>query len=129
MGEYFPVAKIGHGNFVYLYDASSTNWFGIVDINSINNYGGTPNSIPNIPVSQAYSIDAKIDDGIPTTGNVQASYITLSTPPATVLLAAPTTTVSGGNSTSCYDTTTGAYSTNINNGNGANCALSFQMQQ
>jgi hypothetical protein len=27
LGDYMPVAKIGHANFVYVYETSDSNWF------------------------------------------------------------------------------------------------------
>jgi hypothetical protein len=72
-----------------------------------------------LTVSQAYNIDNKIDDGLPQSGNVTAIYTNG---------LAPHIVTSGGNSASCYDTTTSTYSTTINNGSGGNCALSFKMQ-
>jgi len=124
MGEFLPVAKIGYGNYLYVYDYSGTNWYGLsaatsVDINS------TLFSNATIPVIQAYNIDQKMDDGIPTTGSVLAVYLNNTT---TTPALAPNTATSGGNSTSCYDTTTKTYSTSQNNGNGTNCALSFRLQ-
>ena len=86
-----------------------------------------------ITPSQAYNIDNKIDDGIATTGNVQASYsyhcaITngsdCTAPPTTY---APTTALEPTKSTSCYNSTTNAYSTKLYPNN-FNCALSFKFQ-
>ena len=77
------------------------------------------------PVIQAYRIDAKIDDGLPQSGNVTATYLNS---PTTFVFSAANTTTSGGTSSSCYDTTTGTYSITVNNGNGGNCALSFKFQ-
>jgi hypothetical protein len=124
IGAWFPAAKIGHGDYLYVYDNNGSNWFGLSAVTS-NTNNGVLYSNPNIAVSQAYKIDAKVDDGLPGTGNVQANYLNNN---ASVLFTAPTTTTSGGNSASCYDTTTGTYSITYNNGGGGNCALSFKMQ-
>jgi hypothetical protein len=72
--------------------------------------------------------DKKIDDGMPTTGSVVAFYINNPGGLGNYPYPSPNTTTSGGNATSCYDTTTSAYSTGQNNGSGPNCALSFKMQ-
>ncbi len=124
IGTYFPSAKIGHGNYVYVYETSGFNWFGIAAITSTSNSGSIVTNA-NIPVIQAYNMDAKVDDGLPSTGNIQAAYLNNN---AVVMFTAPKTTTSGGNATSCYDTTTGTYSIMYNNGSGGNCALSFKFQ-
>jgi prepilin-type N-terminal cleavage/methylation domain-containing protein len=122
LGEYFPTAKFGRGNYVYVYETSGVNWFGVSAISyTMNN--GNMFSAPAISVIQAYNIDKKIDDGLPATGDVIALYLS-----GEVLTSAPNTAASGGNSTSCYDTTTTTYSVTVNNGSGPNCALSFKFQ-
>ena len=78
----------------------------------------------DIPVIQAANIDKKIDDGSPITGSVVAAYINNNNQ---ATIAAPNTTISGGNAASCYDTTTNTYSTSISGGTNPNCALSFKM--
>jgi prepilin-type N-terminal cleavage/methylation domain-containing protein len=125
IGYYLPSAKIGNGNFVYVYETNAANWFGIEIMTGSNNGGQWPISAPGITVSQSYAIDKKVDDGMPTHGNVQATYIA----PNNVLTIAPApnTSTSGGNSTSCYDTTTNTYSTGQTTSN-LNCALSFKFQ-
>jgi hypothetical protein len=74
---------------------------------------------------QSYTIDAKIDDALPLSGNVVTYYIGAG---ALSLQSSPNTTTAGGTSSSCYDTTTGTYSVTVNNGRGGNCALSFKFQ-
>jgi hypothetical protein len=114
---WFPIAKIGNGNFIHVWSQNGINYFGLSQISSMIYSSAT--ATVGITVSQAYTIDNKIDDGLPQSGNVQAvdSSASVSHPP-----------LSGGNSVSCYDTITGTYSTTINNGNGMNCALSFKLQ-
>jgi prepilin-type N-terminal cleavage/methylation domain-containing protein len=121
VGDYIPAAKLGNGNFIYVYNNNGVNWYGLSVVSQIN-ASDIMSSSAAITVTIAYNIDKKIDDGLPLTGIVQAEYLN------SVLVAAPHTTTSGGNSTSCYDTTTGAYSTGQNGGNNPNCALSFKMQ-
>lgn len=123
MSEYFPAAKIGRSNMLAVYEADGSNWFSLSEMNA--EIGATLDTTANIPVIEAYNIDTKIDDGIPATGNVQATYLHNS---QTSISNAPNTTTSGGNSTSCYDTATGMYSITVNGGAGANCALSFKFQ-
>ena len=76
-----------------------------------------------VPVSTAYKIDSKIDDGYPTSGNVQAVYV--NGDDYTPQQAPNTPTDSAG---SCYNTNNNTYSTAYHQGNGGNCALSFKMQ-
>ncbi len=122
VNQIFPTAKIGHANYMYVYSMNSINWFGLSAVLG-NTTGAIMTSNANMPVNQAYAIDAKIDDGLPASGTVQAIYVNISSP-----LSAPNTTTSGGTSSSCYDTTTGTYSVTVNSGNGGNCALSFKFQ-
>jgi prepilin-type N-terminal cleavage/methylation domain-containing protein len=126
LGDYYPVGKIGHATFIYVYENNGVNWYGLSAATSVSNVSGALSSNVTLPVIQAYNMDSKVDDGLPGSGNVQAIYINgqNAVPPAN----APNTTTSGGTSSSCYDTTTSTYSITVNNGNGGNCALSFKFQ-
>lgn len=123
IAQFLPPAKLGKGNYIYVYETNGQNWFGLSTVTSINEAGNFLLSNATIPVTQAYNIDKKIDDGQPTTGEVVAVYINNS---QTVTTAAP----SGNPDTAstCYNNSTNTYSTNVNNGSGPNCALSFKMQ-
>jgi hypothetical protein len=99
-----------------------------------------------ISVAQAYSIDAKIDDGVPTTGNVTAVVLHAGNYWIHVSLygGAPgnqgqySPNIGGGytaaaSPTSCFDNGANGsapfqYSMSQNNGAGVNCALAFRMQ-
>ncbi len=80
---YFPRAKLGDGNYIYAwsggYDGpnptanNKINYLGISQTTSVNAY---PFSSPSITPTEAYSIDSKIDDGLPETGKVQALFST-----------------------------------------------------
>jgi len=124
VGDFLPVAKIGHGNFVYVYDLSGYNWFGLSAVSSVNGASWLM-SITTIPVFQAYNIDKKVDDGLPTTGSVQAAYINNS---STLISQAPS--AAADSTSTCYNTTNNAYSISslANYGAGGNCALSFRFQ-
>jgi hypothetical protein len=124
VGTWFPAAKIGHGDYLYVYDNNGSNWFGLSQVTAVGSAGGMA-STANVPVIEAYRMDAKIDDGVPNSGNVQANYLNNN---SVVMFTAPATNTAGGNATSCYDTTTGTYSITYNNGSGGNCALSFKFQ-
>ena len=125
VGQILPQAKIGHGNYVYVYEINGANWYGLSAVTAVSSAAYMTTGT-TISVFQAYNIDKKIDDGIPQTGNVVASYISNVTQSA--LANAPNNATSGGDSTTCYDTTTSTYSVTINNGSGGNCALSFKFQ-
>ncbi len=122
-GLYFPTAKIGRGNYLYVYEIGGTNYYGLSEIIS-NDISGYMLSNASIPVIAAYNIDKKIDDGIPLTGHVTVHYL------ATDLVVGNASSASPANSASCYDSTTtnGAYAITVNNGARLNCALSFQFQ-
>lgn len=125
-GKYFPPAKIGGGNFLYVYEIGGFNWYGLSAVVSASG-ANSLYSNPGLSVIQAYNIDKKIDDGFPTTGDVQATYINGAdgnVPP----IIAPN---AGADSAStCYNTggSTPAYSIGYQNGAGVNCALSFRFQ-
>ena len=138
---FYPVAKIGNGNYIYVYSFRQANYFGLSAPTQILGKFQLYSS-PALSVKQAYSIDTKIDDGLPQSGNVTALYINYSLTVTVYLWAGsgglywadPYTAATPGTSTSCYDngsSSTGAaqqYSTEQNGGNGINCALSFKFQ-
>ncbi len=140
--SFMPQAKIGKGNFVFVYSGSAVNccatwsgltpnFFSVAAISSIVN--GATSPISSITVQQAYNIDKKIDDGIPVSGTVVAQYP--SGPGGTypggqswgIGWAANAAT---GSSTTCFDSSTGAaaYSLTQTSGSSLNCGLSFKMQ-
>ena len=124
IGQYLPSAKIGGGNFLYVYEVNGMNWYGLSTVTSINS-SGQLFSNTQISVTQAYNLDKKIDDGMPTTGIVQAVYIN-----GGYLAGATSIPPSGSPDTAstCYNNSTNTYSNNVNKGSGPNCALSFKMQ-
>jgi prepilin-type N-terminal cleavage/methylation domain-containing protein len=118
--KYYPQAKIGRGNYIYVFSINGANWFDLSVITYVYVAGGMI-SKPGLSVGEAYAIDNKIDDGIPTSGNVNASYLAYG-----ALMSSP---ASGTDSpTTCYNSTTHTYSVSQNNGAGINCALRFKMQ-
>jgi len=120
----FPSAKIGGTNYIYVYSYNAYNWYGISVLNQAHN---ATNGAPGLSVMQAYSIDQKVDDGMPTTGNVRAMTIT-SVPFVTwpSLISAPN--AASDSVGTCFNTTVPAYSIAMNNGSNVNCALSFRFQ-
>jgi prepilin-type N-terminal cleavage/methylation domain-containing protein len=143
VSAYFPQAKIGNGNYFYIYSNGlstngSINYFALSAVTSLNDVHVW--SSPGLTVAQAYAIDKKLDDGLPQSGNVIAQYLTNSISSWPVWAAgAGGVGATGGNpptlgsATTCYDNgnTTGApqqFSIQISNGANVNCALSFKMQ-
>jgi prepilin-type N-terminal cleavage/methylation domain-containing protein len=120
IGEYLPYSKTGNNNFVYVYETNGNNWFGLAAVTGLGNNAYVP--AMSVSVAQAYNMDKKIDDGLPTTGNVLANYI----PSRVALSNAP----SGNPDTAstCYNSSTLTYSMDVSNGSNVNCALSFKMQ-
>lgn len=151
LDAYFPQAKLGNGNYVYAWSFKGINYFGVSAVTNMNFGGhGYMTSSAITPARQAYVIDTKIDDGLPTTGGVltimigdTASLNTNPVYPGDFGLAAyggpPMPTGSGyafpQSTTSCFDNggnnaVTVNYSMGpaANYGNNGNCALSFRFQ-
>jgi hypothetical protein len=142
-----PRAKLGNGNFVYVWSANGINYFGLSAINSIDPNGaireGSVGSWtkPGVSVAQAYAIDSKLDDGYPQSGIVIAEYQNwdANNQLDPVWAAGPGvngpsgTAATPGSATTCYDNgnVAGAqqkYSMSQNHGAGLNCGLSFRFQ-
>jgi hypothetical protein len=126
--NYFPAARIGYGNYVYVYEDGIRNWYGLLAITAndvLHGCFGTGETT-SIPVMQAYNIDKKIDDGLPISGSVIANYVNCVGGGIQVVAATNNTS---DNALTCYNNTSNTYSTGYNNGSGPNCALSFRMQQ
>ena len=156
MPKYFPQAKIGKGNFVYVYSGGTggsdgANYFGLSIVTSYLAQNLFIANSPGLTVQEAYALDKKIDDGFPQSGRVTATYLNFGPPwgpPTAVHWASgtsgvdganasapnygPTYTATSGSTTTCYDNnnTTGTqlYSLSQNSGMGVNCSLSFRFQ-
>ena len=146
ISQYLPVAKLGSGNYVYVTEINGINYFGIENVTGFFNSFGIE-GVAGMTVAQAYNIDKKVDDGLPTTGRV-AAMVSYVIPPSWVLggpAASFDTYVPSGSlfsgtvgtagnasgSTTCFDAATGTeptYSMEQNNGAGLNCALIMRMQ-
>lgn len=148
--DYYPTAKIGGGNFIYVWSggvhaetlgSDNKNYFGIERIGVVYNQFTINSSAPGISVMQAYNIDLKIDDGLPQSGRVltmgidggnnlptwlggTTSYKYGGPEPNTAAPASSTTCYDNGNNSSVPMT----YSMGQNTGAGVNCALSIQFQ-
>lgn len=124
--SYYPAAKLGRGNSIYVYSTNGTNYYGIAPVTTAAGVVGTLTA--SMTVSQAYQIDKKTDDGFPATGNVSATWASgglAENAAAAIVNAAATGSVAA---TTCYDSTLNVFALSQNNGAGANCALSFRFQ-
>jgi prepilin-type N-terminal cleavage/methylation domain-containing protein len=142
VGAFFPAAKIGFGNFVYVYSQHGLyeqpingvysqdgfNWFGVSAITSVATFGGVPTSGTTIPVIMAANIDKKTDDSIPTSGAVQAVY--LNAGGGAYIQVEAASAAAADSAATCYNTTSKTYSLGAAASGGANlnCALSFRFQ-
>lgn len=135
---YIPPAVLGQSNYVITFSEcqfdgqcflagqiANNNFFGLEKITAITDTPvGITNADKGLSVMQAYSIDKKIDDGIPNRGNVQAFYPYGSAAPSSYW--SPNS--ASASSSTCFDTTNNSYSITQNNGTGMNCGLSFKFQ-
>lgn len=111
VSKVLPVAKIGKGNVISVYGSPNTmkNYFWL--IGNVTNVGvtwgygilgpGSPNAAAISP-TEAYSIDLKLDDGLPLSGSIVAINIASgasSTPPGVAVAAAPASGVCVSNAT------------------------------
>jgi prepilin-type N-terminal cleavage/methylation domain-containing protein len=146
LGQYLPVAKLGGGNYVYVW-SGGYGWMGmteaasfyglevIASTDSSCRIGNAPPSIFGISADESYAMDKKADDGFPQSGKIQAVRM-YSNVIGYVMGdggAADTTTATPVTSTSCYDDggstgSTRKYSVSGSGHNSHNCALSVQFQ-
>ena len=142
MSLYLPTAKIGGGNYLYVFSLylgnykGSTNYYGLSAAPSLAaNTGGCGSCLdtsPGLTVIQAANIDQKMDDGLPQSGKLLARYLnpTLTGPSGGGAWAAgggnlgaytgnsfPTTAATVGSSTTCYDNSTSRDGQTAANGN------------
>jgi prepilin-type N-terminal cleavage/methylation domain-containing protein len=124
----FPYAKIGNGAFVYVYSGyqgcptsvgCGPNFFGLSLINGLS--FGSVSGAPALTVAQAYTIDSKIDDGLPGSGNVLAQYVTNTHPAWSAQTSSPT-------ASTCFYYPSGKGAYYLPNANLVNCGISFKMQ-
>jgi prepilin-type N-terminal cleavage/methylation domain-containing protein len=125
LDAWLPTAAIGKGSYIYVYSFNGINYFGLSVPSSID-ANGILYSTPMLAVRDAFAIDKKIDDGLPTTGTVQAYYATSWGIPGEGITPAPSSTTPSA--ATCYDTTSNNYSIAFSNGSNPNCGLRFQFQ-
>jgi prepilin-type N-terminal cleavage/methylation domain-containing protein len=137
IGLYLPVAAIGGGNYIYVSSNNGVNSFGLAVVTDIQTADDL-NVAYGITVSTAYSIDKKMDDGLPQYGNVTAwSGHQFGWAGDQDLSGGPVVAGDGVSSvpspTTCYDNAGSAgatekYSLSQKSGAGINCLLSFRFQ-
>jgi hypothetical protein len=78
LGQYFPKGKLGGGNYITVYNDNEHNYFVLANILDV---GAGQYDVPpawtapgSLSPYQLYSIDTKIDDGLPLTGRVITYY-------------------------------------------------------
>jgi len=143
VAQYLPEAKLGRGNYVYVWSCGPNNpptsqGGGAGGCDGNNYYGVSVasfllGSTPGMTVKEAYDVDRKIDDGMPGSGRVIAEYLN-SVPYWTQgynNTGALVLSNSSPSSITCFDTAgvwslIPKYSVGYNNGAGLNCALSFR---
>jgi prepilin-type N-terminal cleavage/methylation domain-containing protein len=140
ISDYFPAARIGRGNYIAVWsggltEADGTNYFELEAIILINQTGNAGVILGNkgLTVAEAHSIDSKIDDGLPQSGNVLAAYLQGAPSWTSQQGWPPYTTATPETSGTCYDNgnvggATQQYSQGQNGGATVNCTLSFQFQ-
>ena len=140
IGNYFPKGKVG-GNSVFVIGGSQggdggfikngKSYLALQNISQINvDFINASGADYGLTVSDAYTIDTKMDDGSPLSGKIGALYINMwlimSNPlyfPPTSLSASATTCFDNGNTSGAPLT----YSASMNNGEGKNCSLFFDV--
>jgi prepilin-type N-terminal cleavage/methylation domain-containing protein len=144
MSLVLPEAKLGGGNYIYVWSNTGTNYYAMAQPDTIN---GLIAANAVIPVKLAYAIDAKMDDGLPQSGSIMAWAPMWGSARWAgdggaggqvihVMGAGPgqAEPASGGPTIdSCYDNNSTAgvvstYSMKTNRGNNTTCALSFEFQ-
>ncbi|HEU5046336.1 MAG TPA: prepilin-type N-terminal cleavage/methylation domain-containing protein [Rickettsiales bacterium] len=150
ISAWLPFAKIGSGNYVYVYSMNYENYFAVSAVSQLS-WEVFSAASPGITVQQAYNIDKKLDDGLPQSGRVIACFLSYnvlnSNDPiyaagagtqgmggysAAYAWCTPDTTAVAAASKNCFDNGgvgggTQKYST-AQNGGTPNCALSFKFQ-
>jgi len=142
LSDYYPKAKISNGGYIYVRtDLAKQNYYvlsGVIAVNSL--WAGAVSANPSLTPQQAQAIDNKIDDGLPQSGIVIATYADQRISAYNGWFwasgggvnGASTTAATPASATTCFDNGnvagTQKYSVGTNGGNGMNCALSFKFQ-
>ncbi|HZQ55291.1 MAG TPA: prepilin-type N-terminal cleavage/methylation domain-containing protein [Bryobacteraceae bacterium] len=128
IAPYLPSAKMGTGNYIAVISGKGSNYFALAQITSLNGvYGAQGNLTPLV----AQSIDTKMDDGVPLTGNVQAADICASCGGSN-WLSGSFTPSTGTSAANCISNPAGPFVNTYNNlgtsGTTPACQLAFKFQ-
>jgi prepilin-type N-terminal cleavage/methylation domain-containing protein len=124
LGNFMPTGKIGRGTYIYVYNTGGVNYYGVSAVSAMA--AGALTSSGPMSSLQAYNIDKKMDDGVATTGNVIASYLTGGT-----VTASGNAATGSATATTCYYSDSKLYAltgAGANNGGNGACGLSFAFQ-
>jgi hypothetical protein len=135
---YWPEAKLGGGNYVYVFSQNGVNYYGVSAVQSFA-VGDIPpfTTGPGMTVKQAYMIDSKVDDGLPMSGTVGAVYLSIGPGWGGLYVNGSPgyPSLTAGTASTCIDDGNiltppypWRYSIEVNGGSGLNCGLSFQLQ-
>ncbi len=133
--NWIPTAKLGRGNYIYASaGADSVNYYLVGGIGTTTvATGAIAAGSNNLNPLESYSMDKKVDDGLPLTGSVQATDLTAGAQTATVVASAagvptaPKSAASG--TTSCVVSGAGVNQYQIistSNPTSPNCTLRFK---
>lgn len=141
LSQYFPAAKLGRGNYLYVAymtqtDAGSLNrwgnYLGIAAVTSVQSSNVSIMSGASIPVTIAYAIDQKMDDGNPRTGIVIVGHLTNGGGLGNFATWDLSSNATGSTANSCltidYSTTPVLSSYNSPTSGSNSCALAFKFQ-
>jgi prepilin-type N-terminal cleavage/methylation domain-containing protein len=73
LNAWVPPAKLGRGNYIFTYSALGTNYYEIIGATGLTLGTGAYALATDMTPIEARNIDAKLDDGQPTTGIIQAT--------------------------------------------------------
>jgi type II secretory pathway pseudopilin PulG len=138
IGNYFPKGKLG-SNSVFVIGGSQgadggfikngKSYLALQNISQINvDYINRSAADYGLTVSDAYTIDTKMDDGSPLSGKIGALFIHMWTIASNPFAAGAVP----ASATTCLDNQNNAsnpfnYSASVNNGEGKNCSLFFDV--
>ncbi len=113
---YFPPAKIGKGTYVVTFTTGGLNFYQVTAVTSTDANGAFTLALAITP-NEGFNMDNKVDDGLPTTGQVQAMEGT-----------GPLNTAPTPGSTACVSDATGnPYNTTTTYSNSLLCEVRFRM--
>jgi len=148
--DIIPHSKLKDSIYIDVYYLSGFNYFSLLafgtptPLTGLDGNGAVRKNVTMLTVNEAASMDKKLDDGFPQTGNIIAKYQQwdiagegMSTTGGVVWASggmvegAADSSATSPSSITCYDNGgvagTQKYSVGTNGGKGLNCALSFKM--